>query len=202
MTDWRTAVQCQVALRVIDNIFMKCIMFGRILKSKVCTKQRGFTLIEIMTAVVISVVLIAIAAPNFASLVRSSKLRSAQSELVSSLTLTRNEAIKRGLRVSVAGKSPVIGNEFGAGWTVWVDTNEDGVVDPGEVVIREYPGFFGTIIISTVGNVSAINFEPTGFTTTAVSFKVCANADASTGYAIVLQRVGLADISEGSLCPG
>ena len=166
----------------------------------VCS-PRGFTLIELMTSVAVLAVLLVVTAPGLSGFVRSSKVRSAQSELVASLMLARSEATKRGATVGVAATASVVGDEFGGGWKVWVDENDDGVVNVGETVVREYPGFAGSAVLSTTGNVSRVSFASTGFASASVTFKVCGKSDATKGYSVVLQRVGMADVSEGISCP-
>ena len=52
---------------------------------------RGFTLIEMMVTVAVLAIIMMVAAPNLAGFVRSSKVRSAQSELVASLMLRSEE---------------------------------------------------------------------------------------------------------------
>ena len=162
---------------------------------------RGFTLIELMTSLTVLAVVAVIAVPNLAGFVRSSKVRSAQSELVSSLMLARSEAAKRGTLVGVTASAPTVGNEFGAGWKVWIDDNNSGVFDSGDTVVREYPGFAGAVVLGTTGNVSVVTFAPSGFASAAVNFKVCAASDTTKGYSIALQMVGLADVGEGVTCP-
>ena len=162
----------------------------------------GFTLIEMMVTVAVLAIIMMVAAPNLAGFVRSSKVRSAQSELVASLMLARSEAAKRGVTVGVAASAPTSANEFGKGWTVWVDTNEDGVVDSGEVVIRTYPSLNDAVVLGTTGGISAVAFNSSGFLTpsTAVNFKACGASDTTKGFAIRLDPVGLADIQEVA-CP-
>lgn len=165
--------------------------------------MRGFTAIEMMVTVAVLAVVMMVAAPSLAGFVRSSKVRSAQSELISSLMLARSEAAKRGVTVGVAASAPVSGNEFAKGWTVWVDTNEDGVVDSGEVVIRAYPSLNDAVVLGTTGNISTLAFNSSGFLTpsTAVNFKACGGAsDTTKGFAIRVDPVGLADIQEVA-CP-
>ena len=162
----------------------------------------GFTLIEMMVTVAVLAIIMMVAAPNLAGFVRSSKVRSAQSELIASLMLARSEAAKRGVTVGVAASAPVAGKEFSKGWTVWVDTNEDGVVDSGEVVIRTYPSLNDAVVLGTTGGISAVAFNSSGFLTpsTAVNFKACGASDTTKGFAIRLDPVGLADIQEVA-CP-
>lgn len=178
-------------------------MESNLSKSGPTQPMRGFTLIEMMVTVSVLAVIMMVAAPSLAGFVRSSKVRSAQSEMVSSLMLARSEAAKRGVTVGVAASAPVTGDEFGKGWTVWVDTNEDGVVDSGEAVLRAYPSLNAAVVLGTIGNVSTLAFNQSGFLTpaTAVNFKACGgNGDTTRGFAIRVDPVGLADIREVT-CP-
>ncbi len=161
----------------------------------------GFTLIELMISITVMAILLVVVAPSLAGFVRSSKVRSAQSELVSSLRLARSEATKRGISVGVVATAPVAGNEFGAGWKVWVDDNEDGLLTAGETVVRDYPGFAGSVQLGVTAGAAPVVFRPTGFATAAVSFKVCGKNDSTKGYTVALQRVGLTDLTEGVACP-
>ena len=61
----------------------------------------GFTLIELLTTLIVLAVVVAIAVPNLALFVTSSRLRASQSEFASALSLARSEATKRGSRVVV-----------------------------------------------------------------------------------------------------
>lgn len=155
-----------------------------------------------MVTVVVLAVILALGVPSLAGFVRTSKVRSAQSELIASLMLARSEAVKRGVTVGIAASSPTTGNEFTAGWTVWVDTNVDGVVNTGELVIRDYPTLNGAVVLATAGNVTNFAFNSSGFLTpaTAVSFTVCGKNDPAKGFAVRLDPVGLADVQEAT-CP-
>jgi len=167
------------------------------------TLARGFTLIEMMTSIVVLAVILAIAVPNLAGFVRRSRVRGAQSELISSLMLARSEAAKRGVTVSVGASAPVAGSEFSAGWTVWIDTNADGAVNAGETVIRQYPDISSAVVISSSAGATPVSFASTGFLTPAntVNFKVCGKSDTTKGYAVALQPVGLADLNDQATCP-
>lgn len=172
------------------------------IRSSRSSRERGFTLVELMTTVSVMAIALAIAAPSLTGFVRSSKVRSAQSELVSSMMLARSEAAKRGVTIGMAATASGTGNEFGGGWKVWVDDNANGVIDGGEVVVRDYPGYEpSSVVLGTTGNVTLVSFAPTGFAAASVTFKVCGASDATKGYRVVLQRVGLADVSEGVTCP-
>jgi type IV fimbrial biogenesis protein FimT len=164
---------------------------------------RGFTLVEMMTSIAVLAITLALAVPSLAGIVRTSKVRAAQAELISSLMLARSEASKRGVTVSVGASAPTSGSEFSAGWTVWIDANSDGVVDSSEIVIRRYPDISSGVVLGTTGNVTRVSFGPTGFLTPAATatFKVCARSDTTKGYTVALQPVGLADVNDQATCP-
>ena len=87
----------------------------------------GFTLVEMLTAMRVLVVPLAIAAPSLATFIRSNRVRSAQSELVSALMLARSEAVRRGVRVGLQAKAAPAAGGLARGWRVWIDDNGDGV---------------------------------------------------------------------------
>lgn len=164
---------------------------------------RGFTMVELMVTLVVLAVLLAVAAPGMSTFVSTSRLRATQGELVSALTLARSEATKRGAPVVVEALSPVTGREFSAGWRVFVDANDNGVYDTGEVLIRNYPSVPGSQRFGTVSGVTTAAFTSRGFLKSgaAVDFRLCGQAGQTAGYRILLEPIGLADVSEdGTTC--
>ncbi|OGA83968.1 MAG: hypothetical protein A2Z90_02770 [Burkholderiales bacterium GWA2_64_37] len=89
-----------------------------------------------MVAVAIVAVLAALAAPSFTPLIERWRVRSAAETLTSSLYYSRSEAIKRGGNVIIE-KNPNSGNctsastnaEWGCGWKVFFDVNNNGIQD-------------------------------------------------------------------------
>ena len=70
-------------------------------------KAGGFTLIELMVVMAITVVLLLIAAPVFTDFIARSRLRSAADDLTNQLALARAEALRldRNVNVSVVGSA-------------------------------------------------------------------------------------------------
>lgn len=82
----------------------------------VSQRQGGFTLPELIITVAVLAVLSALAAPSFTALVASQRLKSATSDVFTSLTRARSEAIKRNREVIVAPLTA--GTSWQGGWRV------------------------------------------------------------------------------------
>lgn len=82
----------------------------------------GFTLIELIIAVAILAILVAVAAPTFTEIGLRNRSTGAINALVGDLALARSEAVKRARTAYVSAN----GN-WNDGWQVWVDENGDGV---------------------------------------------------------------------------
>lgn len=77
----------------------------------------GFTLVELMITIVVLAIIIAIAAPNFTSLINSNRLTGAGNELIAVLQTARTEALRRNRTVTVC--SSANGTSCGQGPT-WI----------------------------------------------------------------------------------
>jgi prepilin-type N-terminal cleavage/methylation domain-containing protein len=138
-------------------------------------KQRGFTLIELMVTLVVLVILIAVAVPNLRSFLDRSKFDAAQQDLISSLSLARVEAVKRGkpvlLLAQTAGAS-----QLGRGWRVFVeDENSPGEFTSGATVVSQQLQVPGEIVM---GGGTGATFKG-GFE--GVRFDVAGNPITSSG---------------------
>ncbi|HEX9276233.1 MAG TPA: GspH/FimT family protein [Casimicrobiaceae bacterium] len=103
-------------------------------------RTRGFTLVELLTVVVVLVVLTIIAVPAFNELTRSQRVQLAAMDLFTSLLRARSEAIKQNTDVTL---SPA--GTWAAGWVVAVGganidthaaTSNISISDPGVVTYR------------------------------------------------------------------
>jgi len=75
---------------------------------------RGFTLLELMTALSVAAILAAISIPMYTSFVRNQRVKAAAYDLSYALTLARGEALKRNRSVTVSPDT----NGWKFGWSV------------------------------------------------------------------------------------
>lgn len=129
----------------------------------------GFTLIEMMVAIAVLAILLAIAVPSFTEALLGSKLGAYANDLVASTTQARSEAIKRNavitLCVSTDGANCASGG-WEQGWIIRNDAT-------GEVILRQPAAASGIKITDTLNGVSSIAFQPTGVGATQASLRVC-----------------------------
>ncbi|MCL4721738.1 MAG: GspH/FimT family pseudopilin [Gammaproteobacteria bacterium] len=110
-------------------------------------RQRGYTLIELLTTVAVLGVVTALAVPNFRDFVRNNQATEEANALVGALALARSEAVTRGVPVTVCASADnetcSDANDWSTGWIVFTDaTAPVGAVDNGAVpdtVLRAVP---------------------------------------------------------------
>lgn len=100
----------------------------------------GMSLVGLVVTVAAVGILTSLAAPSFASLIRSTRLTSSTNEFVATLVLARSEAIKRGRRVTLCssrdGTACAVATGWQHGWIVYEDANEDGQRGSNEAIIH------------------------------------------------------------------
>lgn len=119
--------------------------------------QCGFTLIELMVAIAILAIVIAIAAPSFNRTVQSNRAAVMSNELVGALQTTRSEALKRRTNVTLcrrnaAGSACETGTDWAAGWLLM----------QGSLVLRVWEPTTG---IALTGPSDGLTYRSNGTTT-------------------------------------
>lgn len=169
--------------------------------------QMGFTLIELLVTIVILAILLSIAVPNFITLVQNSRLVGQTNDLVTSLNYARSEAIKRGVRVSVCSRldnatcSGVAVFNWDAGWLVFVNPNNNAVVDAGETVLQVRQPLENSNTLRTAG-IQRVTYQSSGFSGNAGTFRLCDSRGPASGRAIVVSLQGRVSTNTGTTaCP-
>lgn len=89
--------------------------------------SRGFTLLELMAAITVGGILLGIGIPAFNETIRNNRTAAQTNELITSLSLARSEATKRGMPVSVCAAKTATKCQEGTvknwslGWLVFTD---------------------------------------------------------------------------------
>lgn len=122
-------------------------------------RQRGFTLVELITVISIVAILATVAAPSFRQLIATQRIRSAASALVESLWVARAEALKRNAQVGF------LFVDAATGWTV----TDPSSASPTLLTQSGYP----TIASETSGGGSVqFNFNAYGRLSTGGSSRI------------------------------
>lgn len=104
-------------------------------------KHTGFTLIELLTTIVILAALLAVAAPSFNKTIQNTRTKTATLELLSAIEHARSTAVFSNTRSVIASKS-----QWHSGWSLFLDSNDDGVLGADEKLITEHGPLDAVII--------------------------------------------------------
>jgi type IV fimbrial biogenesis protein FimT len=116
--------------------------------------QKAFTLVELMVAMILALMLASWAIPNVRSLLLNHKITTKTNGFVGAINYARNEAITHSNSVIVIEPGVIVGgnlafgdgntpsspptdfddNEFGQGWRVWVDINNNQTTDNNDII--------------------------------------------------------------------
>ena len=130
-------------------------------------RDGGFTMIEMMAAMVIIAIVGAISIPSFMTMIRNRRLTTVANDMLGSLMNARTEAVKRQSQVVLCATpdatlaQPVCSGNGATGWVVFQDTNGNWALDAGEPIIERRPDIDTTITVRSDGSIIA--FSPSGF---------------------------------------
>ncbi|WP_323847377.1 GspH/FimT family pseudopilin [Microbulbifer magnicolonia] len=140
----------------------------------------GFTLIELMFAITILGIVMAVGVPSFTTMIQNNRMVTTTNDLNGTLQYARAEAVRRGGNVRVSA----IGGDVSNGLRAWVDGNNDGDFDAGEE-LRVLRIDFGDLALGAdVGGTDTANLD----------FTFNARGASSLGNTLVL---GLCDDRDG-----
>ena len=122
-------------------------------------RASGFTLLELLTVLMVLGILIAVGVPSFAYLSSSTKMKTASSNLHLALMRARSEAVKRDTPVTI---TPVSGGNWATGWQITVNiAGVDTVLSRQEalpqVAVSCAGGCPGSLVYQGSGRISGTN---------------------------------------------
>ena len=161
-------------------------------------KQAGFTLIELMVAVVIVGIVAAIAVPSFEYTIANSRISSTANNVVGAFNLARVEAAQRGTDVNISSVSGTT-NWGSQGYRIWLDGDADNAYDAGEE-LRVYDPVGNGLTLTAGGTATTIDFNASGFASAAITLTLCSSSTAIDDRQIATALSGRVSITEVN-CP-
>jgi type IV fimbrial biogenesis protein FimT len=147
---------------------------------------RGFTIVELMVAMLVLAILLAMAVPSFRDATLSSRLTGYANDLVASVQIARSEAIKRNARVTLCASTNGTSCAADVGWEVgWIvlaprqevvpaaDPDDPPTVVTVMDVVQRHEPLASEFLFSEAGGATEIDFPPTVVGVTPATFTVC-----------------------------
>lgn len=124
------------------------------------SKQRGFTLLEMMTAIAIVGIVLGLAVPALNSFVEASNLSGSARGFIVDFQLARSEAALRAQRVTVCTSTDMAAcanASWDDGRLVFLDAGAVGVIDGGDQIISQTEPLNDAVTTASAG-LAAANF--------------------------------------------
>lgn len=154
------------------------------------SRQRGVTLIELLTVVAIVAVLVAIGVPSFQQSIARNRMAAQSNEFLSTLNFARSEAIKRGHSVTLcpsSNGSACSDSGWEIGWLAFADTNGNSAIDGSETVIRIWPALSPDFTLRPNANIaSRIRYDSRGMARNTGHLLLCKSGQINGARAIVV----------------
>jgi type IV fimbrial biogenesis protein FimT len=157
-------------------------------------RNRGFTLSELLVAVAITALLLALAAPGFARQRGTAALRGASNQTLAALQLARRLALARGQSVTVCPSADgVVCGIDGNEWLLFVNAagGTDARRDGADELLQRWTLPAGVVVSGTRGYAA---FQPRPGAAMTVTFEFCHHAAPAT-LAIVVSQSGRPRVS-------
>lgn len=117
----------------------------------------GFTLLELLTVVIILTILVTTAAPTLQQTIQNSRTKAAQVELLGAIEKTRALAVFSGSRSVIRAK-----DKWHDGWEIFLDKDNDGIPGANEPIIVDKTSLTGVTILGNDKVEKYISFISTG----------------------------------------
>lgn len=167
-------------------------------------RERGFTLIELMIAIGLSAMLLAMAVPALDQFTSNARQTSAINDFVASIHVARSTAIMTNFRSTVCASANGADCEsvsWDEGWIVFTDRDSDQSVDAGEAIVASSSGIDGLTILSDEFDETMV-YRPNGRVTTASAngssgqFTVCDYRGSEFAKVLIIDLSGRPRVSK------
>lgn len=161
-----------------------------------CTsRNNGFTVLELLTALAVIAVLTVLAAPSFVDLLTRINVQSSLHTMSTSLALARIDAVTRGqpatLCPSTGGHACSGGTDWSSGWILYRDPNrKDQPQSPADIIEMVQP-IHGSLAMHTSAGRQRIRFHPSGWAPGSnLRLRICSRASDKLLGSIIVSNAG------------
>ena len=163
------------------------------------TSQRGVTLVEVLSTMAISAVVLGLAAPSLTDAMRTNRARTASQQLIGLLNDARSEAVKRNIPVLVCPSNDGATCLSTPTATSWVgltiacyDVDGNGSCDTSTVTAPNPIRVRSQVdpMVQLSGPAAVVRFNGLGATASTVNFSLSTGAQASQSSTITVATTG------------
>lgn len=139
------------------------------MRDSLSSSSTGFTLVEMLVAISIAAILLAVAIPSFQSFIKRNAIENLQTRLATGLTAARSEAAARNMVTTICGSdngANCVVDKWSSGWIVFLDLNANGAWDNGEEILQTFQnsnGYFIRFKNEANNTINALSFTSQGF---------------------------------------
>ncbi|MDG9853661.1 GspH/FimT family pseudopilin [Pseudomonas nitroreducens] len=122
------------------------------------SRERGFTLVELLFALAIVTIALSVATPSFTELLRNQRARTATHELRQAIDFTRESAVHSGRPISIVA----IAGNWANGWEVMVDADNTGTRSEHKPLLASHATLNGIRVLADSTSSRYLHFTPRG----------------------------------------
>jgi len=165
-------------------------------------KQNGFTLLELLVALGIAALLVAVGIPNMRAMIMDNRIVSEADHSFATINAARSSAVRYqrpAIVCSTANFDAAVptcsgSTDWSNGWIVWVDKNMDATTTADEVIAVS-PPVSGSVSM-TSGSANRFSYDARGFgTAPADTISFCDDRSGETGRVIRVNAAGRVHIT-------
>lgn len=155
------------------------------MKTKI--KSKGFTMIELMIALLIAGIMMSYAIPAYHEFGLRQKITNEANSLLGDFTYARVTAIKEGQRIVVRSNA---GKNWSKGWKIFIDKNANGVFNSaaGDILLRVTQSIGGNLVFTA--DRAFISFTNLGAADSIFNITI-SNADTTKNVALNVSVSGM-----------
>ncbi len=164
------------------------------------TKQRGFTIYELLITMLMIGVILSIGVPNMSGFMQNSRITGTANDLHASFQLARSEAARSKSNITICASTnsmdaaAACGGTFNDGWIMFVNLDRDSPAtrDSDEPVLQRFSGISHNKVTA---NRRSFSFRTTALRATNGTFIFCDKARRGATRALIVSYTGRPRVS-------